>query len=69
MLDQGAKKQEMRNAHKLRTFAGRLRRDIGRKTPNDEGLNTAFADILALVDRVIVQRKRQQKQGLFDPCA
>jgi IS5 family transposase len=57
LLHRGAKKQAMRNVRKLRTFTGRLARDIGRKTAGDEGLNAAFADILALVDRVIAQRK------------
>ena len=46
----------MRNVRKLRTFAGRLRRDIGRKAAGDEGLEVAFADILAIADRVIAQR-------------
>jgi transposase, IS5 family len=57
LLHKRAHKQAMRNVRKLRTYAGRLRRDIGRKTDGHEELETAFADILALVDRVIAQRK------------
>jgi transposase, IS5 family len=56
LLHRGAKKQAMRNVRKLRTFAGRLRRDIGRKAAGAEGLEVAFADILAIADRVIAQR-------------
>ena len=57
LLHQRAHKQAMRHVRKLRTFAGRLRRDIGRKTAGHEELEPVFADILALVDRVIAQRK------------
>jgi transposase, IS5 family len=57
LLHQRAHKQAMRNVRKLRTYAGRLHRDIGRKTAGHEELEVAFADILALVDRVIAQRK------------
>jgi transposase, IS5 family len=57
LLHQRAHKQAMRNVRKLRTYAGRLHRDIGRKTAGHEELEAAFADILALVDRVIAQRK------------
>ena len=57
LLHQRAHKQAMRNVRKLRTFAGRLRRDIGRKTDGHAELEPFFTDILALVDRVIAQRK------------
>jgi transposase, IS5 family len=57
LLHQRAHKQAMRHVRKLRTYAGRLSRDIGRKTAGHEELEAAFADILALVDRVIAQRK------------
>jgi transposase, IS5 family len=57
LLHKRARKQAMRNVRKLRTFAGRLRRDIGRKAAGDTEVEAAFADILALVDQVIAQRK------------
>jgi IS5 family transposase len=57
LLHRGARKQAMRNVRMLRTFAGRLRRDIGRKVEGEEGLEAAFADILAIADRVIAQRR------------
>jgi IS5 family transposase len=57
LLHQRAHKQAMRHVRKLRTFAGRLRRDIDRKTAGDQELEVAFTNILALVDRVIAQRK------------
>jgi transposase, IS5 family len=57
LLHQRAHKQAMRHVRKLRTFAGRLRRDIGRKATGDTDMEAAFADTLALVDRVIAQRK------------
>jgi IS5 family transposase len=64
LLHQRAHKQAMRNVRKLRTFAGRLSRDIGRKAAGNTELEAAFADILALVDRVIAQQ-RHSKNKLY----
>jgi transposase, IS5 family len=57
LLHQRAHKQAMRHVRKLRAYAGSLSRDIGSKSAGDQELEAAFADILALVDRVIAQQK------------
>jgi transposase, IS5 family len=62
LLHQRAHKQAMRHVRKLRTYAGRLSRDIGRKAAGDTELETTFADILALVDRVIAQQKTSKNK-------
>jgi transposase, IS5 family len=62
LLHQRAPKQAMRHVRKLRTYAGRLRRDIGRKTEGDQELEAAFADIVGLVDRVITQQKTSKNK-------
>lgn len=49
-------KQAMRWVRKLRTWLGRLDRDIGRKIAGDEMLEAAFADARERVARILVQR-------------
>lgn len=49
-------KQAMRWVRKLRTWLGRLDRDIGRKIAGDEMLEAAFADTRERVARILVQR-------------
>jgi transposase, IS5 family len=62
LLHKGAHKQAMRNVRKLRTFTGRLCRDIGRKIAGQEELEAAFAEIIGLADRLIAQRKDSKKK-------
>jgi len=49
----------------LRTYLGRVIRDIGRKIEGDEGLEAAFAKLLALARRVREQQQRQRGPTIF----
>ena len=49
----------------LRTYLGRVIRDIGRKIEGDEGLEAAFAKLLALARRVGEQQQRQRGPTIF----
>jgi transposase, IS5 family len=45
---------------KLRTYLGRVIRDIGRKIEGDSGHQTAFTQLLMLARRVREQQQRQR---------
>jgi IS5 family transposase len=49
----------------LRTYLGRVIRDIGRKTADDPGLKVAFAPLLARAIRVRQQRRGQRGPKLY----
>jgi len=53
-------KRANRMLKKLRTYLGRVIRDIGRKIEDDGGLEARFAKLLMLARRVHEQRQRQE---------
>jgi len=64
-------KRANRMLKKLRTYLGRVIRDIGRKIEGDSGLEAAFAQLLMLARRVREQKQHQRglAEGLFPACA
>ena len=50
---------------KLRTYLGRVIRDIGRKIEGDSGLEAAFAKLLLLARRVREQQQRQRGPKVY----
>lgn len=48
--------QGLRWVRKMRTWLGRLHRDIGRKIAGDRGLEAAFATVLARTGRLLAQK-------------
>jgi len=50
---------------KLKTYLGRVIRDIQRKIASDEALKAAFAQALSLSHRVLTQKKRQDAPKLY----
>jgi IS5 family transposase len=58
-------KRHQREMRFLRTRLGRLVRDIGRKTDDDEELTAVFATPLARADQVRRQRQRQRGWKLY----
>ena len=50
---------------KLRTYLGRVIRDIGRKIEGDSGLEAAFAKLLLLARRVREQKQRQRGPKVY----
>ncbi len=49
----------------LRTYLGRVMRDIARQTEGDSQLQDRFARILALPGRVLTQKKRQDGPKIY----
>ena len=49
----------------LRTYLGRVIRDIGRKIENDSGLEATFAKLLALARRVREQKQHQRGPKVY----
>jgi transposase, IS5 family len=58
-------KRANRMLKKLRTYLGRVIRDIGRKIEGDSGLEGAFAQLLALSRRVREQQQRQRGPKVY----
>ena len=58
-------KRANRMLKKLRTYLGRVIRDIGRKIENNGGLEAAFAKLLALARRVREQQQRQRGPKVY----
>ena len=54
---------------KLRTYLGRVIRDIGRKIKGNGGLEAAFAKLLLLAHRVHEQQQRQRGPKVYSPHA
>ena len=50
---------------KLRTYLGRVIRDIGRKIEDNAGLEAVFAKLLALARRVREQRQHQRGPKVY----
>ena len=61
-------KRMRREVGRLRTFLGRVVRDIRRKTEGDEQLVEVFAEELGKADRLLAQ-KRDSKNKLYSPHA
>ena len=61
--------QQFNRAHRklkmLRTYLGRVIRDIGRKIENDSGLEATFAKLLALARRVREQKQHQRGPKVY----
>lgn len=55
-------KQAMRHLRKLRTWLGRLERDVGRKIEGNADLTEAFARTLELAEKVRTQKPRDQNK-------
>lgn len=58
-------KRANRLLRKLRTYLGRVIRDIGRKIDGDSGLEAAFAKLLPLARRVHEQQQRQRGPKIY----
>jgi transposase, IS5 family len=58
-------KRANRMLKKLRTYLGRVIRDVGRKIEGDSGLEAAFAQLLALSRRVREQQQRQRGPKIY----
>jgi transposase, IS5 family len=58
-------KRANRMLKKLRTYLGRVIRDIGRKTEDNGGLETAFAKLLLLARRVREQKQHQRGPKVY----
>ena len=58
-------KRANRMLKKLRTYLGRVIRDIGRKIEGDGGLEAAFAQLLLLARRVREQKQRQRGPKVY----
>jgi IS5 family transposase len=58
-------KRAKRMLKKLRTYLGRVIRDIGRKIEGNGGLEAAFAKLLALARRVREQQQRQRGPKVY----
>jgi transposase, IS5 family len=58
-------KRANRELRKLRTYLGRVRRDIMRKIKSDDGKQTAFARMLSLSHSVREQRQKQRGKKIY----
>ncbi len=54
-----------RALRKLKTYLGRVMRDIARKTAGDDGLRAAFVRPLFLAERVLSQDRRQRGRKVY----
>jgi len=60
LMHSGRARQAERRVRQLRTWLGRLRRDIGRKIAGDAAAEAAFAGPLALIARLLHQRREDR---------
>jgi transposase, IS5 family len=51
-----------RELRRLRTYLGRVYRDVGRKTAGDEGLEARFSRLLGLVERLLTQPPKDKNK-------
>jgi IS5 family transposase len=58
-------KRAKRSLRKLKTYLGRVIRDIARKIDGDPGLETAFAHLLSLARRVRAQERGQRGPKIY----
>ena len=58
-------KRANRTLRKLKTYLGRVIRDIARKIDSDPGLEAAFAHLLSLARRVRAQERRQRGPKIY----
>jgi IS5 family transposase len=64
LIHTGGHKQAMRHLRKLKTFLGRLHRDLGRKLDAQPGLREISAETMAIVARLLAQ-KPDNKHKLY----
>jgi len=57
LVHAGRRKQAERHVHKLRTWLGRLQRDITRKSAGDDTLRAAFAPAQERIGRLLRQKR------------
>jgi transposase, IS5 family len=60
LIHSGRRREAERRVRQLRPWLGRLFRDIGRKIAGDAAVQAAFAGPLALVDRLLRQRREDR---------
>jgi IS5 family transposase len=58
-------KRARRSLRKLKTYLGRVIRDIGRRIAGQDGLEAAFAKELQLARRVLAQERRQRGRKIY----
>ena len=63
LMYSGRPRQAERQVRRLRTWLGRLARDITRKTTGDVGAEAAFYEPLALITRLLRQRREDRGSG------
>ena len=59
-------KRANKSLRRLRTFLGRVERDIARRIKGDEGLRDIFRRPLYLAERVREQRQKQRSKKVYD---
>ena len=63
LIHSGRPRQAERQVRRLRTWLGRLFRDIGRKIVGDTAAEAAFSEPLALTARLLRQRREDRGRG------
>ena len=63
LMHSGRPRQAERQVRRLRTWLGRLARDISRKITGDEGAQAGFQQALHLVGRLLRQRREDRGSG------
>jgi transposase, IS5 family len=64
LIHTGGHKQALRHLRRLRTFLGRLHRDVGRKIDADATLRESFEEAMQRIGRLLIQRP-QDKRKLY----
>jgi len=67
LIHSGRPRQAERQVRQLRTWLGRLFRDIGRKTADNAAIRTALAGPLGLVARLLRQRREDRGRDKLYP--
>lgn len=62
LIHTGAHKQAMRHLRKLRTFLGRLHRDVGRKLEDQPLLREMCREMMARIARLLAQKKDDKRK-------
>ena len=69
LIHSGRRRRAERQVRQLRTWLGRLFRDIGRKIAGDTATEAAFAGPLGLIARLLRQRREARRMGGGPPPA
>jgi transposase, IS5 family len=62
LIHTGARKQAMRHLRKLRTYLGRLHRDVGRKLEDHPLLREMCREMMARIARLLAQKKDDKRK-------